>query len=134
MTEHLYYQDSYLREFTAEVIEQRRKGVKPVAVLNRTAFYPTSGGQPHDTGILGSTRVLDVEEDESGTILHLTESVLPCGSVTGKVDWQRRFDHMQQHTGQHVLSQAFLQTSAAPTLSFHLGQETCTIDISLAQP
>ncbi len=134
MTEHLYYQDSYLREFTAEVIEQRRKGEKSAAILNRTAFYPTSGGQPHDTGILGSARVLDVEEDESGTILHVTDPVLPCGPVKGRLDWERRFDHMQQHTGQHVLSQAFLQTASAPTLSFHLGQETCTIDIGLAQP
>ncbi len=134
MTEHLYFQDSYLREFTAEVIEQRWKGERPAAVLNRTAFYPTSGGQPYDTGSLGNARVLEVEEDESGAILHLTDSILPCGPVTGCIDWQRRFDHMQQHSGQHVLSQAFLQTAAAPTLSFHLGQETCTIDIGIEQP
>jgi alanyl-tRNA synthetase len=134
MTVHLYYHDSYLTEFTATVLEGRARGDKHAVVLDRTAFYPTSGGQPHDTGMLGSARVLEVEEDEDGFVLHILDSSLPQGPISGRIDWERRFDHMQQHTGQHILSQAFLKVAQAPTVSFHLGQESCTIDIELAQP
>jgi len=133
-TQHLYYEDSYCREFSAAVVEVRAKGDRRMAVLDRSAFYPASGGQPHDTGTLGTVRVLEVEEDGAGTILHLVDSEIGLGPVTGHIDWERRFDHMQQHTGQHILSQAFIQVAAAPTLSFHLGQESCTIDVDLAQP
>ncbi len=133
-TRHLYYEDSYSREFSAEITEVRAKGDRWLAVLDRSIFYPTSGGQPHDTGTLGTTRVLQVEEDSTGTILHLVDSGIGLGPVTGRIDWERRFDHMQQHTGQHILSQAFIQVASAQTLSFHLGQESCTIDVDLAQP
>ncbi len=134
MTIRLYYDDSYLAEFSAAVLEMRMRGDKHAAVLDRTAFYPTSGGQPHDTGMLGGAHVLDVEEDSDGNILHILDAPLPSGPVTGRVDWERRFDHMQQHTGQHILSQAFITVARAQTVSFHLGQESSTIDIELAQP
>ena len=134
MTVHLYYDDSYLTEFTATVLETRVRGDKASAVLDRTAFYPTSGGQPNDTGSLGSASVVDVEEDESGSIWHVLDSPVALGPASGRIDWVRRFDHMQQHTGQHILSQAFLKVAQAPTVSFHLGLESCTIDIELATP
>jgi alanyl-tRNA synthetase len=136
MTKHLYYEDSYLTEFAANLVEHRLVEGKPAAVLDRTAFYPTSGGQPCDAGWLEGIRVESVEEDDSGIIVHMLAG--PLGSSTaavrGKVDWERRFDHMQQHTGQHILSQAFVAVAQAGTLSFHLGQEISTIDVDLAQP
>ncbi len=135
MTRRLYYSDSYLMEFTAEVLELRSQSGRNLAILDRTAFYPTSGGQPHDIGRLGQARVLSVEEDEvSGLIFHQVDTRIPPGPVVGVIDWDRRFDHMQQHSGQHILSQAFLKTAGAQTLSFHLGMEYCTIDIALTQP
>lgn len=134
MTVRLYYADSYLTEFSAVAIEQCRLAEKPAVVLNQTVFYPTSGGQPFDTGVLGTARVLDVEEDPAGRVLHVLDSPLPLGSVRGTIDWERRFDHMQQHTGQHILSQAFVRLANAPTVSFHMGAETSTIDVELTQP
>jgi len=134
MTNRLYYDDSYLKEFTAVVLAASNEGGKPAVVLDRTAFYPTSGGQPHDTGTLGRARVLNVEETPSGDIIHILDSPLQPGPVSGLVDWERRFDHMQQHTGQHILSQAFIVAAQAQTVSFHLGQETSTIDIDLPDP
>lgn len=134
MTIHLYYHDSYLREFTANVLDVRRTGGSYAVVLDRTAFYPASGGQPHDTGFLGSSRVHKVEVAGTGEIVHFAEAPVPPGPVAGRVDWERRFDHMQQHTGQHILSQAFLRVANAATLSFHLGQESSTIDLELASP
>jgi alanyl-tRNA synthetase len=133
MTIHLYYDDSYLTEFSGVVLEQRKLGEKNAVILDQTAFYPTSGGQPHDTGTLGPARVIEVEEDPSGVILHLVDGPVPLGSVLGRIDWERRFDHMQQHTGQHILSQAFIKVAQAATVSFHLGKETSTIDIELRQ-
>jgi len=134
MTKHLYYQDSYLTEFTANVLEQSLSGGKPAVVLDQTAFYPDSGGQPCDTGFLNGARVVAVEEDAAGNILHILESAPASGEVRGRIDWARRFDHMQQHTGQHILSQAFLQVAGGNTLSFHLGQQSATIDLDLPQP
>ena len=134
MTKHLYYTDSYLREFSGIVLEKRTIENKPAAILNQTAFYPTSGGQPHDTGMLQDARVMDVLEDDSGAILHILDREIRDEQVTGQIDWARRFDHMQQHTGQHILSQAFLAVACAQTLSFHMGPVTSTIDIELAQP
>ena len=131
MTERLFHEDSFLREFTATVIETSQSEGRPAAVLDRTAFYATSGGQPHDTGQLGEARVLDVFEDETDRIVHVLDRELPRGPVSGRIDWERRFDHMQQHSGQHVLSQAFVQTAGAATVSFHLGRETSTIDLEL---
>lgn len=134
MTSRLYYGDSYLTEFSGVVLEQRKLGDKIGVLLDKTAFYPTSGGQPHDTGMLGSVHVLEVEEDATGSILHMVDAPVMPGPVSGRIDWERRFDHMQQHTGQHILSQAFIRTAGAATVSFHLGKETSTIDIELSQP
>jgi alanyl-tRNA synthetase len=134
MTERLFHHDSFLREFTATMLERRQVEGRPAAVLDRTAFYATSGGQPHDTGWLGETRVLEVLEDDAGTIVHVLDRAIAPGPVAGRIDWERRFDHMQQHSGQHVLSQAFVQTAGAATISFHLGRETSTIDLELESP
>ena len=103
--------------------------------LDRTAFYPTSGGQPFDTGTIGDANVLDVFEQEDGTIGHLVDRQLETNSrVRGHVDWSRRFDHMQQHTGQHLLSAAFEREAGAKTVSFHLGTSASTIDLDKELP
>jgi alanyl-tRNA synthetase len=134
MTERIYYRDSYETDFSAVVVGQRNVAGKAAVILDRTAFYPTSGGQPNDKGVLGSAEVVDVVEDEAGEILHVLEGAVPSGRVEGRIDWNRRFDHMQQHTGQHVLSQAFLHVADAATVSFHLGTDTATIDVTLPAP
>src|SRR5687767_1175265 len=113
-SERLYYTDSYLIEFDAVVRDVQRKDDRWAVTLDRTAFYPTSGGQPFDTGTLNEARVLDVIELEDGDVAHLLDRELETNSrVRGNVDWQRRFDHMQQHTGQHLLSAAFDRTVGA---------------------
>jgi alanyl-tRNA synthetase len=138
MTEKLFHADPYLREFSAHVVRSTTAGKQPAVVLDRTAFYATSGGQPNDTGQINSIAVLDVVEDEtSNDIVHVLAAPLPDGVVQGSeaqgiIDWPRRFDHMQQHTGQHILSQAFEQMLDAATVSFHLGADVCTIDVQLA--
>jgi alanyl-tRNA synthetase len=129
-TERLYFEDAFLQEFTARIIRQETREGLPVVILDRTAFYPESGGQPHDLGWLNELRVIRVEE-ESGIIIHFLEKELKAGEVLGRIDWPRRFDHMQQHTGQHILSQAFYDLVRGETLSFHLGQEESTVEISL---
>jgi alanyl-tRNA synthetase len=142
MTKRLYYDDAFAREFTAEVLSCEAGTVAALATpslslwrvkLDRTAFYPTSGGQPHDTGRLGDARVVDVldEEDE---VIHVVDKPIEIGSVPGIVDWSRRFDHMQQHTGQHVLSAVFHSRFSLPTVSFHLGSDLCTIDLRGQEP
>jgi alanyl-tRNA synthetase len=131
MPERLYYDDPYLREFDATVISVEAAGERKVVCLDRSAFYPTSGGQPFDTGTLGDARVVDVIDAENGDVLHVVEGPLTAGAhVTGRVDWTRRFDHMQQHTGQHVLSAAFDRLLNARTESFHLGADSATIDLN----
>ena len=128
--ERLYYADSYCTEFDALVQAVTRCEVGWVAVLDRTAFYPASGGQPFDTGTLADARVLEVVDQEDGAIGHLLDRELPIGrSVHGAVDWERRFDHMQQHSGQHVLSSAFDRLHRARTVGFHLGAASSTIDL-----
>jgi len=134
MTDRLYYTDSYKTRFAANVVEQHSDGGRTAVVLDVTAFYPSSGGQPHDTGSLGSARILEVAEDDSGQVLHFLDSPIAPGLVEGVVDWPRRFDHMQQHTGQHILSQALIRVAGAATVSFHMGAETSTIDVELASP
>jgi len=130
VTERLYYREPFRTEFDAVVERAERHEGRPAVVLDRTAFYPTSGGQPFDTGRLEDVAVVDVMEREDGTILHVLERELPSGlAVHGKVDWARRFDHMQQHTGQHVLSAAFDRLHRARTVGFHLGAELSTIDL-----
>jgi alanyl-tRNA synthetase len=136
LTERLYFTDSSLLEFPATIVEiiPTERGNK--VVLDRTAFYPTGGGQPNDTGKLDDAEVIDVFE-EAGTIFHLlgdAGSLKPGDAVHGSVDRRRRIDHLQQHSGQHILSQAFVQTCGAQTRSFHLGAQISTIDIELASP
>ena len=127
MTERLYYQDCYLREFRAQVVEAADDGRR--VYLDRTAFYPTSGGQPFDTGTLGGARVIEVIE-EDGRVAHVLDAPITTGEVTGEIDWQRRFDHMQQHSGQHLLSAVLEGLFQIPTVSFHLGMDVCTIDVT----
>lgn len=130
MTDHLYYNDSFLREFDASVLSSTPAADRHQVILDRTAFYPTSGGQPFDTGRLGDATVLDVTEDDAGEILHITDRPLPAGPLHGAIDWPRRFDHMQQHTGQHLLSAIFLSLYGYATVSFHLGREISAIDLA----
>ncbi len=136
-TRRLYYDDSYQRDFSAQVLscEPELHGSTPAwgVVLDSTALYPTSGGQPHDLGKLGDANVLDVR-DEGEDIVHVVDRELPLGSVQGCVDWARRFDHMQQHTGQHLLSAMFQERYGRPTVSFHLGSDVCTIDLRGPEP
>lgn len=136
-TEKIYFEDPSVLEFTATVIDVKPTGRGDEVVLSSTAFYPTGGGQPNDTGKLDRATVLDVFEDEHGVVHHLVEEtgVINAGQmVAGRIDRHRRLDHMQQHSGQHVLSQAFVQACNAETRSFHLGAETSTIDIELGSP
>ena len=130
MTDRLYYTDPYLAEFDAAVGEVRELAGRPAVVLDRTAFYPTSGGQPFDTGTLGPVAVVNVADADDGSILHVVEGEPPRGRVAGRVDWARRFEHMQQHTGQHVLSAAFDRLAGVRTVSFHLGSAASTIDLA----
>ncbi len=131
MTERLYYTGPSLREFDATVVSAGEIESRPFAVLDRTAFYPTSGGQPFDTGFLNAVRVVEVAERDDHAIAHVLERPLEIGArVHGMIDWPRRFDHMQQHTGQHVLSAAFDHLHEARTVGFHLGADVSTIDLS----
>src|SRR5512133_3116926 len=121
MTQPIYYSDPRRTEFDAVVVRSATLAEKPAVALDTTAFYPTSGGQPNDTGTLGDACVIDVVE-EGGEILHVLDRPLAVGAaVSGRVDWDRRFDHMQQHTGQHILSAAFDKLYSARTVGFHLG-------------
>jgi alanyl-tRNA synthetase len=131
MTKRLYYTDSLLRDFDATVITCDVVNGRATVVLDETAFYPTSGGQPFDTGLLGASHVIDVIDDDAGMIRHVVDKPLTPGEqVHGAIDWPRRLDHMQQHTGQHVLSAAFDHLFDVRTVSFHLGRETATIDLA----
>jgi alanyl-tRNA synthetase len=127
MTERLYYTDSYGREFQARVVERSADG--RTVYLDRTLFYPSSGGQPFDVGSIAGVAVVDVV-DEEDRIAHRLEAPLATdGEVSGEVDWTRRFDHMQQHSGQHLLSAVFEELFSLHTVSFHLGTEGSTIDL-----
>jgi alanyl-tRNA synthetase len=131
MTERLYYTEPYRRRFDGAVTAVEPAGDRYHVVLDHTAFYPTSGGQPFDTGTLGGAAVSDVIDREDGTIAHVVSAPLKVGEVVqGEIDWARRFDHMQQHTGQHVLSAAFDRLFGARTESFHMGQLSSTIDLA----
>ena len=132
MTDRLYYTDPYATEFDAQVIAVESHDGRPAAILDRTAFYPTSGGQPFDTGVLGDAAVVDVVDREDGVILHVLDRTISPGPVRGKIDWARRFEHMQQHTGQHILSAAFDRLFRVRTESFHLGSQSSTIDLARA--
>ena len=130
MTDRLYYLDPYLTEFEARVLEVLPHDGRHGIVLDRTAFYPSSGGQPFDTGMLNGARVVDVVDRDDGRIVHVVEGEAPQGHVAARVDWERRFEHMQQHTGQHVLSAAFDRLFDVRTTSFHLGSAGSTIDLA----
>ncbi len=143
MTERLYYHDSFLYDFDAEVEEFTTVGSRPAVILNRTAFYPTSGGQVFDTGWImpddavnpeAKLRVTEVAESDNGKVVHYLEApppknLQPGARVRGQIDHQRRHDHMQQHSGQHVLSAAFVRLFNMPTVSFHMADDYCSIDL-----
>jgi alanyl-tRNA synthetase len=129
-TKRLYFENPYQIEFEARVVERLSWREKPAVVLDQTCFYPESGGQPSDRGTLNGIEVLGVLEEDS-KILHLLEDDISAGEVKGKIDWQTRFDFMQQHAGQHILSQSFHELYQAETLSFHLGEVTSTVEIDL---
>src|SRR5438094_1631370 len=140
MTQRLYYTDSFLYEFDAEVVNVNQADPRPAIMLDRTAFYPTSGGQIFDTGWLlpegidehRKLRVVEVAEGEDGSVVHFIEAaggLEPGTRVHGIIDADRRRDHMQQHSGQHVLSAAFVRLFNMPTVSFQMGGDYCSIDL-----
>jgi alanyl-tRNA synthetase len=136
-TERLYYSDSHLVEFEARVLDvtERVSGWAAV-LLNRTAFYPTGGGQPSDTGTLNGLRVFECIDDGEKGVLHVVQGATPAVGtiVKGRIDWARRLDHIQQHTGQHILSQAFVTLFSAPTKSFRVLDQSCEIDVEMTNP
>ena len=131
MNERLYYTDAYCTGFAAKVTGRLVHQDRPAVQLDRSAFYPTSGGQPHDTGNLNGTLVVDVLVAEDGDVLHLLAEPLPeeTESVSGQIDWTRRHDHMQQHSGQHLLSQVFFRQLGLETVSVHFGDALNTVDL-----
>jgi alanyl-tRNA synthetase len=136
-TERLYYHDSRLLEFDAHVVGVSERDDGAIAItLDRTAFYPTGGGQPNDTGTLGDARVVDCLDVEAEGVLHIIQGPAPevGDPVHGKIDWLRRLDHLQQHTGQHILSAAFVKLFDAPTHSFRVLEHECEIDVELENP
>src|ERR1051325_2010887 len=136
-TDRLYYRDSRLLEFDARVIDVSERDDGAIAVmLDRTAFYPTGGGQPNDIGMLGEARVVDCIDLEDAGVLHVIQGPAPeVGEVVhGRIDRLRRLDHMQQHTGQHILSAAFVKLFDAPTHSFRVLEHECEIDVELDNP
>ncbi|MBS3680341.1 alanyl-tRNA editing protein [Ornithinibacillus massiliensis] len=130
-TEKLYYQDPYLGRFTASILHKGKdEQGQFYVVLDQTAFYPTGGGQPHDTGTLDDIEVYNVVEID-GKIRHYLNGTLDKDQeCVGEIDWERRLDHMQQHAGQHILSAAFEEEHGYKTVSFHLGKELCSIDLA----
>src|SRR3977135_3044489 len=136
-TDRLYYRDSRLLEFDARVVRLSELDDGQIAItLDRTAFYPTGGGQPTDTGMLGDARVVDCIDAENEGVLHVIQGPAPeMGDVVhGKIDWLPRLDHLQQPTGQHILAAAFVQLFDAPTLSFRVLEHECEIDVALENP
>ncbi len=130
--ERLYYDNPHMLEFEATIVgrvplDEGRQGV----VLDRTAFYPASGGQPHDTGTLEGIRVRDCFEDEAGRVVHVLDQLPDHDRVRGVIDGERRRDHMQQHSGQHVLSRAFLSLFNWPTVGFHMSEGYSTLDLKV---
>src|SRR5271167_2905168 len=143
MTDRLYYHDSFLYNFDAEV-RSVMETPRPGLILDRTAFYPTSGGQVHDTGWLvspdGKFAVTEVADTEDGHIVHYLDAPLkdalpgnlrPGTRISGEIDAARRRDHMQQHSAQHVLSSAFVRLFGMPTVSFHMADDYCSIDLQI---
>nr|WP_263325024.1 alanine--tRNA ligase-related protein [Neobacillus sp. Marseille-Q6967] len=134
MENKLYYDNPYIKSFQTKVIQQTiDPSGKPYVVLEKTAFYPTGGGQPHDTGTIHDVKVVNVEETDGEIRHYLEKDVKLPDEIIGEVDWNRRFDHMQQHAGQHILSAAFENLFGYKTVSFHLGTESLTIDLDIEQ-
>lgn len=131
MTIRLYRNDAYLKSFTAHIVQQLEHVGKPALILDQTAFYPTAGGQPHDLGTFNGVPVIDVIERDDGEILHVLHLPLSDSRRVGEgvVDWPRRFEHMQQHSGQHVLSQAFVRVANLDTIAVHIGADENTLDL-----
>jgi alanyl-tRNA synthetase len=130
VTNRIYYTDPSCRTFDSHVTRAFEHDGRPAVTLDRTAFYPSSGGQPFDTGRLGAAGVVDTV-DAGRDVIHVLSAALAAGvAVTGEVDWARRFDHMQQHTGQHVLSAAFDRLFDNRTVGFHMGADVSTIDLA----
>ncbi|MCM3744479.1 DHHA1 domain-containing protein [Sporosarcina luteola] len=132
MKDRIYYQNAYKRTFKAHIVGNGKdSNGRPYVVLSNTAFYPTGGGQPHDTGTIEGVQVIDVEEMD-GEIRHFLEEELQSKEdVEGEIDWERRFDHMQQHAGQHILTAAFVRLYGFQTVSFHLGRGLVSIDLDV---
>lgn len=130
MTDRLYYNDSHLKEFEAKVLDCQPVKDKYEVVLDRTAFFPEGGGQYADTGYLGDVEVLDVREKE-GMIFHTTAAPLEAGrTVAGRIDWEQRFERMQQHTGEHIVSGLIHRKFGYDNVGFHLGSDYCTMDFN----
>ena len=133
MTNRLYYDNAYLTEFDARVLDCRPNGEHYDVLLDESAFYPTSGGQPYDTGVLGDARVLDVNVDE-GNVWHTLSHPLPVGeTVHGQIDWPRRFDHMQQHAGDHMIASALHRLMGGVTIGLHISDDVSTIDVAMPE-
>jgi alanyl-tRNA synthetase len=132
-SERRYYDDAYTTRFGARVAATGQWQGRPAVELEETWFYPESGGQLSDRGTLAGVPVLDVQAGDDGRVWHVVESPPPGGDLPGEIDWARRFDHMQQHTGQHVLSAAFERVANAPTLSSTLGAERSVIELGLPE-
>lgn len=133
MTERLYYDNAYLTEFDAQVLACRPNGEYFDVLLNRSAFYPTSGGQPFDTGALGNAKVVDVNVID-GEVWHTVTAPLSVGeAVHGKIDWPRRFDHMQQHAGDHMIAGALHRLMGGVTIGLHVSDEVSTIDVAMPE-
>ncbi len=130
MSKRLYYDDPYTTDFTTTIHETTEVDGRPAVVLEETYFYPEGGGQPADTGTIGDVKVKDVQVRKTdNVVLHLMDAPIAEGQADAHLDWHRRFDHMQQHTGQHILTQAFVQITKANTVGFHLSERTVTIDL-----
>jgi len=129
-TKKLYFEDAYLIEFDARVIEKREIEGRPAIILDRTAFYPEAGGQSCDRGTIDGIAVLQVVEDGEA-IVHVLERAIEADTVHGRIDGPRRFDRMQQHSGQHILSQAFYEVVKGATMSFHIGEDVSSVEIGV---
>jgi alanyl-tRNA synthetase len=129
MTERLYFDDPYLQSFTARVVDRREIGGRAAVALDRSAFYPEGGGQPGDRGTLNAILVLDTQADDADVVWHIVADRVLGDEVEGRIDWDRRWDFMQQHHGQHLLSAAAENQFGARTLAVHLGEEVCTVDL-----
>lgn len=130
MNKRIYFDDPYQVEFESKIIDRVKHNNRTALILEQTCFYPESGGQPADKGTLNGVEIIDVIEDK-GRILHIVDQEVAETKVNGKVDWKTRFDYMQQHAGQHILSQSFWELMQGKTMSFHLGQDVSTLEIDI---